>query len=462
MTWSSSGVRSLNILLVLPLVVTRFEAAEIALWYLFTALIQLQLLADFGFSPTFVRVFSYAKGGLGVESLADQRRPNAPTRPDPNWEAVGLIWSTVRTVYGRLTLGACAGLLLFGTPFVYGPILETESPEAGFLAWGVILCASLVILRGNSYAAYLNGLDHVALVRRWEGLVGLAAILTQAAVLVGGGGVLALTIAHQSWMVFNVLRNWLLARWVEGGVLKTFDESTDPRVLAAVWPSAWRSGVGVALGTLPLPLTGMLFAQLASPVRSAQYLLSINVLGSIRGFAMAPFYSRLPLMARLRGQARLDELAAVARRGMLWSYWTFAALHIGMGVVGGSVLALLGANSTLVPLQVWAAFGLAMLAERYGAMHLHLYSTTNDVLWHVANGVSAVVIVLAAVLAYPAIEILAFPLAILCAYVLFYVPYIVPRSLTSVRVSWRAFDLPALSGPLIVMAGFTAFAFLAS
>ena len=63
MTWSASAARSLNLLVVLPLIVTRLEAPEIAVWYLFVTLIQLQLLADLGFSPTFVRVFAYAAGG---------------------------------------------------------------------------------------------------------------------------------------------------------------------------------------------------------------------------------------------------------------------------------------------------------------------------------------------------------------------------------------------------------------
>ena len=69
----------------------------------------------------------------------------------------------------------------------------------------------------------------------------LLASATQAGVLVAGGGLLALTLAHQFWMVMGVLRNWYLARTVEGGRLAAFRGSRDARVLKAVWPSAWRT-----------------------------------------------------------------------------------------------------------------------------------------------------------------------------------------------------------------------------
>ena len=149
MTWGSSSARSLNVLILLPLIATRYEAAEIAVWYLFMSLFQLQLLADLGFSPTFVRVFAYASGGAGV---ADLHRPGDKTQAlagQHNWDTIGRIWGTARQVHGRLTWAAVAGLVLIGTPLVWKPISAMADPTQGFASWAVIIGASTVVLRGN-------------------------------------------------------------------------------------------------------------------------------------------------------------------------------------------------------------------------------------------------------------------------------------------------------------------------
>ncbi len=459
MTWGASAARSLNLLVVLPLVVSRLDAPEIAVWYLFVTLIQLQLLADLGFSPTFVRVFAYAAGGADVMELAEARGGSGGTRP-VNWRTVERIWGTVHSIYGRLTALAVAGMAIVGTAFVWRPIGAIADPQHGWIAWMTILGASTIILRGNAYAAYLNGLDHVALVRRWEAVMSLLASVTQAGVLLVGGGLISLTVSHQVWMVLNVVRNRYLARWIESGRLRDFATALDKRVFSVVWPRAWRSGLGLAMGNLPLQLTGMYYAQVADAERAAEYLVSLNLFGAIRGFSMAPLYSRLPTMARLRAEGRLDALARVARRGMHVSFWVFALLTVGMGVFAGRLLGMVGANATTVAPLPWALLGVALFVERYGASHLQLYSTTNHILWHIANGIAGSIVLLACAALFPALGLLAFPAAFLCGYLGFYVPFVVPRSLRAIDSTFMAFDVPILAGPTVVMAALLALALL--
>ena len=457
MTWGSSAARSLNVLILLPLIATRYGAAEIAVWYLFMSLFQLQLLADLGFSPTFVRVFAYASGGAGVSDLHRPGGKMPALAGKHNWNAISRIWGTAREVYGRLTWAAVAGLVLIGTPLVWKPISAMADPTQGFASWAVIIGASTVVLRGNAYAGYLNGLNHVALVRRWEALINIFAIGTQVIVLISGGSVLMLTIAHQGWMVLNVARNRLLARWVHEGRMTRFDLTSDPEVFRTVWPRAWRSGLGMAMGSVPLQATGLLFAQVGTSARVAEYMLSLNLLGAIRGFAMAPFYSRLPSLARLRAEGALAELIEVSKRGMSWSFWTLVALLVGFGVVGTELLSALGANVGLVPAPVWAAFGVAFLGERYGAMHLHLYSTTNHIVWHTANGVTGLLMLGLSAVGFAVVGVMGFPLAMTIAYLGFYVPYVVPKSLESIGCSLVDFDLPTVIGPAIVLLAYVAF-----
>ena len=69
MTWSSYLTRSLSLLLVFPLILTRLDTADIALWYLFSTIIALQAQSDAVCSPTFERVLAYALGGAAPDQL---------------------------------------------------------------------------------------------------------------------------------------------------------------------------------------------------------------------------------------------------------------------------------------------------------------------------------------------------------------------------------------------------------
>ena len=66
---------------------------------------------------------------------------------------------------------------------------------------------------------------------------------------------------------------------------------------------------------------------------------------------------------------------------------------------------------------------LAFFAERFGAMHLQLYSLTNHIVWHIANGVTGLLMIAIAWLIYPRLGAYAFPLAMLLAYIGFYCVY---------------------------------------
>ena len=452
MTWSSYLSRSLSLLLVFPLILTRFDTADIALWYLFTTIIALQALADAGFSPTFERVLAYALGGAAPDQLKALRQPVEQADGEPNWQMVAQICATMRVVYTRLTLVAVAALGTLGTWAVVRPIAQSPDAEAAWMAWGVILLGSTVMLRGNTFSAYLQGMNRIALLRRWEALTGLGAILTSFTVLLLGGGLLDLIIAHQSWMVLNVLRNRWLCRAIDGGRFKTFtSKAVNPTVFAAVWPSAWRSGLGIAMTYGLIQLSGVIYAQLGSTEQVAMYLLSLQLMTMTSRFSQAPFYSKLPMLARLRALGDTDGQIRLARRGMALSHWTFVLGFVGLGLFATPLLGLIGSNAAFADPLLWALLGLGMLVERYGAMHIQLYSTTNHIIWHVVTGVSGTIYLLVSLVLYQSIGVYAFPVGSLAGYVGFYSWYAAKHSYQTFHLRFWSFERATVLLPLTTM-----------
>ena len=78
-TWGSFAAKALSLIIVLPLVLNRFTTAEISIWYLFMTIISMQMLADIGFSVTFIRVIAFAAGGAPTKaSLVDREGTRLP------------------------------------------------------------------------------------------------------------------------------------------------------------------------------------------------------------------------------------------------------------------------------------------------------------------------------------------------------------------------------------------------
>ncbi len=437
MTWGSFATRSLTLVVVTPLILTRLTTEEIALWYLFSTFIGLQLLADFGFTLTFTRVIAYGMGGASIHELTDFRNivNTKNSLGQPNWKTIEQICSTMNPVYFRLTFISISVLAIFGTLVLRKPIEATANTSSAWLSWFIILFAFIFTLWGNQYNAYLQGVNQVALLRKWEMFTSLGAIATSCVVLLLGGGLLGLVIANQSWLILNILRNrWLCGLVEEGYFKKIQGNRINPDILKAVWPSSWRSALGVLMTYGLVQISGIIYAQVGSASEVASYLLSLRLIQVVSQFSQAPFYSKLPALAKLRSEGNVDQQIKIAQRGMSLSYWSYTLGFVLLGILGQPLLQLINSNAEFADPLLWSVMGLAIFAERYGAMHLNLYSTTNHIISHIANGVTGIIYIVVSLSLFSKIGVYAFPLGLLAGYLGFYCWY-------SVKHSYQAFGL---------------------
>jgi len=435
MTWGSFLSKSLNFVLVLPLLVTRFSTEEISLWFLFMIFIGLQLLVDIGFSPTFVRVIAYAMGGARVSELKTLKLEN-PGKPD--WSTMEQICSTMRFIYPRINVLWTAFLVIIGTQAVYRPLSLVEDRNSAWIAWGVILAASTMTMWGNFFSSYLQGINKVALFRRWEMITSLGSITTSVSVLLLGGGILGMVIANQGWLIINIFRNRWLARWVEKGRLKQFTTARKNReVFDTIWPSAWRSGLGILMTYGLVQASGILYAQIGPAGSVASYLLALRMIQMVSQFSQAPFYSKLPVFSRLISEGKREDFVHMAKIRMSLAHLTYVSVFIFFGLFGDPLLDLIRSNVDFPSRILWTLLGLTFFLERYGAMHLQLYSTTNDIIWHIANGVTGLIYVFTSLVLLKHLGAYAFPIGMILGYLGFYTWY-------SAIHSYKAFHLKFL------------------
>jgi len=107
----------------------------------------------------------------------------------------------------------------------------------------------------------------------------------------------------------------------------------------------------------------------------------------------------------------------------------------------------------MVPAGIWIAMVTAYFFERYGALHLQLYSISNNIVWHIANGVSGLIFIGLSFLFILVFRwgIISFPLALIVSSIAFFDWYSAGKSYRYFNLRFRDFEYRTSFFPLIIM-----------
>lgn len=423
MTWMSYSTKAFTLIGILPLVLKKFSPEDIVLWYLLSTIIALQSLADFGFRQTFSRIISFAyAGALGIGVSPPSNKDEIKENNNCNLPLLSSIVTTMIFLYKRLTLLVFLLMLTIGTWSMVKPVSNVNSPNQAWIAWAIVIVASSISFFSRSYMNFLEGLNKIALVRRVETLTSLGAIITSLIVLLWIPSLLNLVIANQFWLIVSSVRDWFLCKTIDSGFFLKLDftQQIDRKIIKEIWSPAWRSGIGGLMSAGVTNITSIVYAQFGNTASVASYLLAIRLITQIREVSMAPFYSKLPLMAMYRVKNDMISLKSIIKRGMRLSHLVFIIGFILTSILINPFLKLIHSEVSFVSMGIWATLGWAFFTHRFGAMHIQVYLTTNHVISHIADGVSGLIFVLLAILLSNYIGIYAIPIGMIVGHVCFY------------------------------------------
>lgn len=435
-TWGSFLSKSLYAVLLLPVITTVLSKEDITIWLLFNIFIGLQNIGDLGFGVTFIRVMSYALGG--ATSLPELGKNEKINRTEGiNWRLIERSDSTTRQILFYTGLVFVFIISIAGYFSLKKPIGFTIDQSGAWIAFIIILGTSFFRFNGNRYSIFLQGVNYVAMLRRWEAIISVFSIISGFFVAVYTKSLLYLIINQQVWVIVQVLVNRYQCRNIfEGRFRKFRSEGIDRELFKSTFPVAWKSWLGVLMSYGVVQASGLVVAQMGNTPSVPAYLFSLKILDIIKNFSNAPFYSKIPLYNRLFIEGNMGGLLARIKNGMRFSLMTFVLSAVFIGIAGQPLLKMIGSNVTMVSSWIWIAMVFAYFFERYGALHLQFYSISNDIVWHIANGVSGIIFiglsfVFAALLHW---GIISFPMALIISSLSFFTWY-------SARKSYKYFDL---------------------
>ncbi|WP_276091082.1 hypothetical protein [Pedobacter sp. JY14-1] len=453
MTWLSYSTRALSLFAVLPLVLRKFAPGDIVLWYLFSTIISLQNLADLGFRQTFSRVISFAYGGAKDIGTFVNKKSTEILSEEPNIPLLTELVSTMQVIYTWLTILVLILGSSFGTWAMAGPIKNASSTGQSWMSWGVVLLVSCISFYGKIYLNFLEGLYKIALVRRVETITSVGSILSSLLVLIISPSLLNLVLVNQFWALLVTFRDWYLCKRVNNGFFNLVSVSRpfNRTIFNKIWPQAWRSGISNFMSVGLTNLSGLVYAQVGGASAVASYLLAIRIINQIKDISMAPFYSKLPILARLRVSNDLSTLIRTVKRGMFISHIVYVLGFIFVGVFSDFILSTIHSEVPFVSQPLWMLIGLAFFIHRYGAMHMQVYLSTNHVISHIADGVSGLLYIISALLLSKLIGVYAIPVGLLIGYLGFYSWYATIHSIKSLDVNFWDFEKRASLIPVTLM-----------
>ncbi|UII34298.1 hypothetical protein LVD17_10805 [Fulvivirga ulvae] len=451
MTWGSFLARAINIIVLLPLILSSFSSQQTSIWFLFLTIFSILQLADIGFTQSFSRAISFAMGG--ASEIKDLRtiKVSPQQASMPNIDLVSKLYGSMKRIYLCLALLSFILITVLGTWSLIKPINDLDIKEAAWISWGIILVSAPIYIYGILYTTYLMGTNNIALIKRWDIITNICSVLGGCLIILANGGLLMLVINNQFWLIIIVIRNSLLCRKHQLRNKVNHISQFNWNIFHQIWPSSWRSAIGIIMSYGIVQFSGIYYAQFENSQEVASYLLALRIITILSDFSRVPYYSKLPLLAILRARNEFKEQLTVASKGMILSYWILVISIIIIALTSDFFIGLINSQSPFVSRCLWITMGIGVFLERYGAMHIQLYSTTNHIIWHKANGISGLIYIGFVIIAFNELGVFVFPVAQIVSNLAFYSWYSAHYSLKSFELNFFTFEKKVAIPPALVL-----------
>lgn len=429
-TWGSFLSKSLYAVLVLPIVTTKFDEQDITIWLMLNIFIGFQGIADLGFIPTFVRAISFGIGG--AKRIDTLKAGEVPERIEgSNWPLVDKIYGTTSRLFWNVSLVFTLLFIIVGYISMRKPISLSHDTLYSWLSFAVVVIGTHASIYGNKYNVFLLGVYKIAQLRRWETFFSILSTIVILSILPFAESIFYLILIQQGFTILTVFRNRMLTKQFEHGIVKTFKQKgIDKETLKSLFPAAWRSWIGSLMSYGLIQASGILVGQSSNSAATSSYLFTLKLIDFIKNISNAPFYSKIPRLSRLYAENERALLFSVSKQGIRYSLLLYVLGCFGLILLGNPLLKLIHSKVLLVEGPIMLTMVVAFYLERYGAVHIQLYSLSNNIISHIANGVSGILYIGATILLLYATNnsIISYPLGILIGNVLFYTWFSVYKS----------------------------------
>ncbi|WP_338625528.1 hypothetical protein [Agarivorans sp. OAG1] len=419
-----------NTVLLLPLIISTFQADELGLWLLLGVLTRVRDIFDFGLLVTVSRHVAQCKSNRERASL---RRG-------------------VKVVFSKVNLVACVLLPIFYFFALYKLIKESDFSLDFLFSSLFFLLSSVVYLKGNYYRSYIIGVNRINVIKFNEAIINLLLLFLTAVFILLDGGILAvsmlqflafLALFYSNFRIFSRLTGT-----ADGNASNSGEQNGYHRYDELIFCSKREFFSGV-LGSGFLQTVNVMIANIYSVDLSNVYLILDRLMEQIKNFSRVVFYTSLPSLSKSYARGQREWVRGRVYQRFNLSLFLMSMLCI---LVLGLGLWLENLNDVRFTPDIWLVlFGFAII-ERLTSMYNQLYLISHvNVISHIGMLVTIPLFFAFFSIFNGAFGVASIPLSFMCSYLSFYYPFCSIKARKKLGLSFFHLDfLPMLVLVIIV------------
>lgn len=331
-----TAIRAGGNLLVLPLMLHKLTPEDLGLWYVFLSLGGMASLVDFGFYPTMSRVTAFLWAGANeIQETGVHAVPSSgDSQPEPNYRLLADLVKTMQIYYRGIGILITVLMGIFGTLWIEHKAHLLPDASEVLWAWLLFLAGIFVNITSGMWHPLLSGINQVRLNQQVFVIGLIANYLTIVIGLLLGAGIFAPVAGF--FLMGAVSRMAARTKFNQFSKAHEFAPGAhwSARLLRALWPTAWRTGI-VTLGIYATLNLGTLICSAFLGLKAAaSYGLSMQLMLAAMAIASSFIAVKLPIIAQMHALGRANEISRLVFPRMRW-YWLVFTLLAAMAILFG-------------------------------------------------------------------------------------------------------------------------------
>ncbi|MDR1678980.1 MAG: hypothetical protein LBR81_04300 [Prevotellaceae bacterium] len=367
-------------IILLPFILRSFPQETVGIWSIFSTIIALTALLDFGFNVSFARNISYVISGVKeLKTTGFHQVEKEDNKIDYSLYR-GLI-DAMRWFYTRIAIILLAVLGVFGTFYMYR-VLESYSGNHSevYIAW-IILC---LINSYSLYTLYYDALLHgKGLIKRAKQIqaIGQIVYLLVAIVLIYFQFNLIAIVSAQalSILIRRILSHKTIYTFEFKKLLYEIEAQNKKEILKPIYRNAIKLGIVNTSNFLILRSPVLIGAMFISLNEIASYGITIQIINVIASVATVYITTFLPKIAQLRIHNDTLAIKKIYLNSCFFMLFTFFVGGLCLFLFGNWALHLIGSQTPLLASTLIIIALIASWLDYNRGMAECVLATKNDI-----------------------------------------------------------------------------------
>jgi O-antigen/teichoic acid export membrane protein len=336
--------------ILLPFILRAFPQETVAIWTIFTTIIALTGLLDFGFNLSFARNISYVVSGVKELKVTGYSTVESGSSEVDYSLFKGLI-NAMKWFYARAAVILFALLATAGTYYMHTVLKAySGSHTEVYIAWAILVAINSYSLYTRYYDSLIQGKGLIKRSKQIQ-IVGQSVYLIVAVVLILLRFNLIAIVSAQALSI--IIKRILSYRTIYTGDFKQILHNVKARarreVLNPIYPNAVKIGIYGVTGQIVLRSSMIIGSLYLSLETIASYGITMQIIAIISFIASVYCVSYIPKIAQLRVQGNNMGVKQWYLKSWWLSLLTFLTVGLGFIFFGDGVLNIIKSQTLLLP-----------------------------------------------------------------------------------------------------------------